>query len=332
MPDTELFRDELLIQLQQDFSDEEIEKILRAFDNAAKHFEIKRESTDLTITNGLPEEVKWFIASKAIANCSQGTINQYKYKLINFFGVVQKGIREVTANDIRLYLYWYKTHRNVNNHTLNHTRIVLNAFFGWCVNEGNVIDKNPAATVEKIKYQEPQRQPLTAYELEELRWNCDNIREKALIDFLFSTGLRISECANVKLSDINWGQRSVVVQHGKGDKARIVFFNAESELTLRKYLETRDDDCDGLFVSTRKPIHAIGTRALENIVTAIGKRAGIHAFPHKLRHTFATIGLNSGMPIEKLQKLLGHVKPETTLIYAKLDQVDLQLEHRRIYQ
>lgn len=332
MPDTELFRDELLSELQKEFSEEDLQKILAAFDKAAANFDIQHKSTDLITTDGLPEEVKWFIASKVIANCSEGTINQYKYKLINFFGVVQKSVQQITANDIRLYLYWYKTHRNVNNHTLNHTRIVLNAFFGWCVNEGNLIMKNPAATVEKIKYQEPQRQPLTAYELEVLRWHCQNIREKALVDFLFSTGLRISECANVKLSDINWGQRSVVIQHGKGDKARIVFFNAESELTLRKYLETRNDDCNGLFVSMRKPIHAIGTRALENIVTAIGKRAGIHAFPHKLRHTFATIGLNSGMPIEKLQKLLGHVKPETTLIYAKLDQVDLQLEHRRIYQ
>lgn len=103
----------------------------------------------------------------------------------------------------------------------------------------------------------------------------------------------------------------------------MVFFNAESELTLRKYLETRDDNCDGLFVSTRKPIRAISNRALENIIHEIGERAGIHAFPHKLRHTFATIGISSGMPIEKLQKLLGHVKPETTLIYAKLDEIEL---------
>ena len=113
---------------------------------------------------------------------------------------------------------------------------------------------------------------------------------------------------------------------------RIVYFNAEAEVTLRKYLETRDDECTGLFVTTRKPIHSLSIRSMEVIVNKIGERAGIPAFPHKIRHTFATYGLNGGMSLEKLQKLLGHAKPETTLIYAKLDQVELQHEHKRIYQ
>lgn len=331
MPNTELLRDELLLELTKEFTEDEIRKILAAFDRAASKFNITSKSLDLITTEGFPVEVKWFIAAKTVANYSMGTINQYRYKLINFFAVVQKTIPQITSNDIRLYLYWYKTNHGVGNHTLNQTRLVLSAFFGWCVKE-DIIVKNPVSKLEKIKYQEPQRQPLTPYELEELRWNCTTVREKALIDFLFSTGCRVSECAAVKLSDIDWEARSVIIRHGKGDKCRTVYFNAESELTLRKYLETRDDDCEGLFVSLRQPIHSISSRALENIVNAIGERAGIHAFPHKLRHTFATIGLNSGMSLDKLQKLLGHVKPETTMIYAKLGQDELQQEHKRIYQ
>ncbi len=331
MPNTELLRDELLSELVLEFSEEELLKILDAFDKAAQKYEIKLKSTDIIAVEGIPDEVKWFLASKVISNCSPGTVNQYKYKLFNFFQVVQKKVQDITSNDIRLYLYWYKTNRSVGNHTLDHTRRIITTFFTWCQGEG-LIPTNPAAKVEKIKFQQPQRQPLTPYELELLRWHCKNVREKALVDFLFSTGCRVSECAQVKLSDIDWDMRSVTIQHGKGDKKRVVFFNAESELTLRKYLETRDDNCDGLFVSTRKPIRAISNRALENIIHEIGERAGIHAFPHKLRHTFATIGISSGMPIEKLQKLLGHVKPETTLIYAKLDEIELQHEHKRIYQ
>lgn len=332
MPQTELLRDELITELVKDFTDEEILKILEAFDKASQNFNITSKSTDLIVLEDLPEEVKWFLAAKAVQNCSAKTLDQYRYKLINFFKVVQKPIRTITTNDIRLYLYWYKTHNNVGNHTLDHTRVILNTFFSWCVINDTTLTINPVAKIEKIKFQEPQRQALTPYELELLRWNCKDVREKAIVDFLFSTGCRVSECTQVKLTDINWNERAVNIRHGKGDKARIVYFNAESEVTLRKYLETRNDDCDSLFVTIRKPIHPLSIRSMEVMVNKIGERAGIPAFPHKIRHTFATYGLNSGMSLDKLQKLLGHANPETTLIYAKLDQAELQHEHRRIYQ
>lgn len=332
MPNTELLRDDFIDELLNDgFTEEEIIKILWAFDKASQNYSITHKSTDLITLEGMPEAVKWFLASKAVENCSEKTLRQYKYKLFNFFTTVQKQLDTINTNDIRLYLYWYKTNHNVSNHTLDHTRLVLNGFFAWCI-KNDVLTKNPMEKIEKIKFQQPQRTPLTSYELELLRWNCTAPREKALIDILFSTGCRVSECAAIQLSDINWEERSIIIQHGKGDKQRMVYFNAEAELSLRKYLETRNDDCEGLFVSTRKPIHSIQAHALENIVKAVGERAGIKAFPHKIRHTFATYGLNGGMSLDKLQKLLGHAKPETTLIYAKLDQVELQHEHRRIYQ
>lgn len=331
MPNTELFRDELISELAQDFTEEEILKILAAFDKASQKYNIVHKSTDIIPVDGIPEAVKWFIASKSVENCSLKTLDQYRYKLINFFSVVQKDITLITTNDVRLYLYWYKTNRGVGNHTLDHTRIILNTFFTWCV-KNDVITKNPVDKIEKIKFQEYQREALTPYELELLRWNCKDVREKAIVDFLFSTGCRVSECVAVQLCDIDWSNRAVVIHHGKGDKMRIVYFNAEAEVTLRKYLETRNDECTGLFVTTRKPIHSLSIRSMEVIVNKIGERAGIPAFPHKIRHTFATYGLNGGMSLEKLQKLLGHAKPETTLIYAKLDQVELQHEHKRIYQ
>ena len=331
MPNTELLRDDLIAELVLEFTDEEILKILKAFDKASQNYEITHKSTDIISLRGLPEEVKSFLASKGVENCSQKTLNQYRYKLVNFFAIVGKDVRNITTNDVRLYLYWYKTNHNVGNHTLDHTRIILNTFFAWCV-KNDVMTKNPVEKIAKIKFNAPPREPLTMYELELIRWNCNTIREKALVDFLFSTGCRVSECADVKLNDINWEERSVLIRHGKGDKSRYVYFNAESQVTLQKYLETRDDDCDSLFVSLRNPVHGIKPHAIENIIKAISERAGIPAFPHKFRHTFATVGLNAGMELPKLQKLLGHAKPETTLIYAKLIQDELQAEHRRIYQ
>ena len=123
----------------------------------------------------------------------------------------------------------------------------------------------------------------------------------------------------------------MIIRHGKGDKQRMVYFNAESELSLRKYLETRKDDNEALFVRQRSPYTRLSARAIENEIKGIGDRANIHAFPHRLRHTFATVGINGGMPLERLQTLMGHESPKTTLVYAKLDTTDLQREHRRVY-
>lgn len=327
---TERFRSEFRAQLLDLFPPDQVRNVLSAFDATSFNYDITAKPTEIINVDGIPEAVKNFIASKSIQNCSNGTLNQYLYRLVDFFKVVNKSIVDISTTDIRMYLYYYKTNHNASDHYRDNIRRILNTFFAWCVNNEYPI-RNPCANLEHIKFQEKIREPLTSYELELVRWNCRNIREKAIVDFMFSSGCRLSECSNVKISDINWTTRCVNIQHGKGDKQRYVYFNAESELTLRKYLETRNDDCDSLFVTVRKPYHQLSARSIEQIISAIGERAGIHTFPHKLRHTFATYGIRCGMPLEKLQALMGHKKPETTLIYAKLDQIDLQREHQRVY-
>ena len=333
MPQTnsyESFRNVLTMNLCSILSADQVGKVLEAVDLAMGDYDIVRKPVEIICQGGIPEIVKVFIASKAVANVSKGTLAQYNYKLQHFFSAVRKSYTDISPNDIRMYLYQFRQERNASDRYLESIRITLHGFFGWIVDNG-YLTCNPCAKVEKIRFQEKRREPLSNYELEYLRWNSKSIREKALIDFLFSTGVRISECADVRLSDINWENRSVLIRHGKGDKQRTVYFNAESELTLREYLKTRTDDTDALFVSNRSPHQPLQNHALENIISSVAERAGMHVFPHRLRHTFATSGLRGGMSLETLQALMGHVKPETTLIYAKLNQQDLQMAHQRVY-
>jgi len=326
----ELFRNELITRLESSLPQDQLRSVLAAFDATSSSYEIQRRQLDVITSGGIPDVVKWYLASKSIENLSEKTLMQYRYKLEKFFAAVRKPFQDIRPNDVRLYLANFKQARGASDRYMDNIRLTLNGFFAWLV-DNEYLMRNPCANIEKIKYQEKTREPLTAYQLEDLRWNCRSIREKALVDFFFSTGCRVSECAAVFLSDIDWSSRSVRIRHGKGNKERTVFFNAESELSLRKYLSTRDDDRDALFVSVRRPHNPLQPRALELIIRQIAERVNLRVFPHRLRHTFATSGLRGGMPLDKLQALMGHAKPETTLIYAKQDQTELRMEHRRVY-
>lgn len=330
MENNERFRNELASKLLDVLPPDKLREVLKAVDLTSTDYDISRKPVELITTEELPEVVKFYLASKAVENLSKKTLSQYRYKLINFFSAVRKSYADIAPNDIRLYLYGIKQTRNASDRYLDNIRITLHGFFDWLVCNDYLL-KNPCDKVEHIHFTERQRDPLTPYELEVFRDACETIREKALVDFLFSTGCRVSECSEVRLSDIDFNERSVLIRHGKGNKPRTVYFNAESELTLRKYLSTRSDATDALFVSVKVPYQPIGAHAIENVLKKISERAGMHVYPHKLRHTFATSGLRGGMPLDKLQALMGHENPETTLIYAKQCQQNLQLEHRRIY-
>ena len=330
MDNSEMFRNEFIQKLSEALPPDQIIRALSAFDLTSSGYEIERKSVEIITFDGIPEVVKHFIASKSIQNCSMGTLKQYRYKLIDFFNAVRKSYLDINAADIRLYLANFKKSRNVGDRYVENVRITINSFFEWLVDNEYLV-RNPCAKVEKIRFQAKERKALSAYELESIRFVCDNVREKALIDFLFSTGCRISECADVRLSDIDWNTRQVTIRHGKGDKSRRVYFNAEAEVSLKAYLATRSDNHDALFVSTKAPHQPLKVHAMQNIVKAVNDRSGIEVFPHKLRHTFATFGIRSGMQLPTLQMLMGHAKPETTMIYAKLQNNDLQREHERVY-
>ena len=326
----EQFREIVLFHLYGKLSDADLELVARAVDLSAQRFDITDKQMGIIKTDGNSEVLKYYLAAKAIAHLSMNTLKQYRYKLQHFLKTVNKAYSEITTNDIRVYLYNFKVERNASDRYVESVRVTINSFFQWLLGQG-ALQSNPCAIIDKIKYQEKKREPLTPYELENIRYNTKNAREKALIDFLFSTGMRVSECASVTLDDINWGKRSVIIRHGKGDKCRVVFFNSEAEVSLKEYMKSRKDSNINLFVGQKKPYKELSTHAIELIVKKVSGRANIKAYPHKLRHTFATFGLRNGMPLEKLQILLGHESPKTTMIYAKQNDEDVGYDYSRVY-
>ena len=327
---SEGFRNDLLSRLFGVLPQDEIQSVLQVIDTTLQDYDVHRKPVSLIVPGEIPEVVKFFLASKAVSNASPGTLKIYKLRLIDFFSVAKKAFQDITANDIRMYLYCCKNSRGASDSYLDNIRRILNSFFGWLVDNEYLV-RNPCAKVEHIKYQQHERKPLSSYDLEVLRWHCKTLREKAMIDLFFSSGIRLSEFHDLNKSDICWTDRSIVIRHGKGNKRRTVFFNAEAELSLRLYLNSRSDDNEALFVTIRAPHNRMGQKSIQNEINHIATRAGLHVHPHILRHTFATSGLRGGMPLETLQALIGHSEPKTTLIYAKLDNIDLQRAHSRIY-
>lgn len=327
---TERFRLEFATQISTILSQEQLRAVIDSFDLTMCDYEISRKQMGIITSDGYMEIVKHYLAAKAIANCSIKTLKQYTYKLQNFFTTIGKTYLDVTPADIRAYLNMYRVKHNASDTYRDNIRITLNSFFQWLVNNHR-ITSNPCANVEKVRCCQKVLRPLSPFELETCRIKTVDLREKALIDFFFSSGVRVSECASVRISDIDWQNRSVLIRHGKGNKQRIVYFNAESEISLRAYLNSRDDTTDALFVSKRAPHNQIGPHSLENILKKVGKRIGLHVHPHKLRRTFATHCIDAGMSLEQVQLLMGHASPATTMRYITQNNTRVQMEHRRVY-
>jgi integrase/recombinase XerD len=296
----------------------------------AERYEIRRKETALVPYNEeLPEIVKIYIVCKKIAGLSQETLDTYTRMLGLFFRALRKPMAEISSNDIRVYLYRYQHERGCSNRSLDKYRQYLSSFFSWAADEG-YIQSNPMRTIPAIKYEHKPRTNLTQLELEYLRQACSSPRDQAIIETLFSTGCRVSELAGLKKSDIDWNSKTVHL-FGKGSKHRTSFLNAKAEVALKTYLGTREDDCEYLFVTERKPYRQLKKEAVEKVVRNIAERSPekMHVTPHILRHTTATLAMQNGMPIADISKLLGHEKIDTTMIYAHTCMESVQAGHRK---
>lgn len=327
----EMFRTTIATRLQDYLPVKLLHDVLQQIDDVASQYEIKRTTTDLITISDEPEMVKMYLASLAIANKAMSTLGDYRMHLKRFFTHVKKPFNTVTANDIRLYMHEYQMESNLAKSSLDHVRTVIYGFYSWCVNQ-EIMERNPCKLVDKVKVPKKQLPPLEQIDLEYLRAGCQTPREKALVDFLVSSGCRIAECAALKLSDINFADRSVLIRHGKGDKQRVTCFNAESEVSLRVYLSSKKHESEYLFSRSRAPYGEISSTALRREICKIRKRVmqvPVKTTPHTLRRTMATLASDNGMPIQDIQLLLGHSSLDTTMRYVSRSDQKIQTSYRR---
>ena len=326
----EKFRSQFISRLSDHFDSEQINTIINELNIVASNYDIVQQERGL-IPYGevIPEVVKTFIACKKIEGYSVGTLTNYKHLLMSFFGYVRKPIEQITTNDIRVFLFAYQEERQCSCRTLDKYQTNLRAFFEWC-HEEHYTEINVAKRLKPIKHERKDKVALTQIELEELRNACRDIRERAIVEFIYSTGCRVSELCVLKKKDINWNADTVHL-FGKGSKHRTSFLNAKARYYLEQYLATRTDDSEYVFVSKRYPYGKLKKDAIEKVFRQL---SGIVGFdkkltPHILRHTTATTGLNNGMPIDEIQKMLGHSSVATTMIYAKTNIDNVQVDHKR---
>lgn len=279
--------------------------------------------------SNLNKRINSFLAAKKIDGLSAKTLKSYREMLTAFAAQVDKHVTKITTDDIRAYIGYLDEDRHLKDSSIQTHINTLRSFFSWLDME-DVIRKNPMRKIKSLKIDKLKaRKPLSPEQLEQLRDGCQTYKEKALVEFMVSSGCRLSEVVGIKVDTVDWQSRSVTVL-GKGNKERTVYFSVRAKLMLQVYLSQRRGG-DRLFSSSRAPYGQMTPRAVEKALKKIGERAGEErVYPHILRHTFASNALNGGMDITVIQHLLGHTDPKTTLIYAELAPRTIKYEYERV--
>lgn len=269
-----------------------------------------------------------FLSAKRIEGCSEKSLHYYDKTITAALNAIGKGVKHVTTEDLRSYLTEYQSKKKSSKVTMDNIRRILSSFFSWLEDEDYII-KSPVRRIHKVKTSKTIKETYTDENLELMRDNCGELRDLAMIDMLASTGMRVGEMVLLNRDDIDFNERECVV-FGKGDKERMVYFDARTKLHLQQYLDSRTDDNPALFVSLRSPHKRLTIGGIEVRLRELGKRLGINkVHPHKFRRTLATMAIDKGMPIEQLQRLLGHQRIDTTLQYAMVKQSNVKLAHRK---
>lgn len=272
--------------------------------------------------------VELFLAAKRIEGCSEKSLKYYKSTILALLDDLGKDVKHIVTDDIRTYLTEYQARKQSSKVTIDNIRRILSSFFSWLEDEDYIL-KSPVRRIHKVKTGTNIKETYTDEALELMRDNCTELRDLAIIDMLASTGMRVGEMVLLNREDIDFNERECVV-FGKGDKERIVYFDARTKIHLLNYLNSRNDDNPALFVSLQKPYNRLQISGVEVRLRQYGKRLGLNkVHPHKFRRTLATMAIDKGMPIEQLQQLLGHRRIDTTLQYAMVKQSNVKIAHRK---
>lgn len=323
----EIVKNEVLRNMIHQLKDEQYEKLKEVLDMVLVNYKIEEIKDEL---NGEDNQhyVESFLSSKRLEGCSEKTLHYYESTIQILLDKVQKHVKHVTTDDLRKYLTDYQNDHKSSRVTIDNIRRILSSFFSWLEDEDYIV-KSPVRRIHKVKSATTIKETYSDESLELMRDNCNSLRDLALIDILASTGMRVGELVLLNVDDINFNERECVV-FGKGDKERIVYFDARTKIHLQNYINSRNDENKALFVSIKKPYNRLSIGAIETIIRNLGKQLDIpKAHPHKFRRTLATKAIDKGMPIEQLQKLLGHQKIDTTLQYAMVKQSNVKIAHKR---
>ena len=306
------------------------EQLRRVLKHNLSGYEI-RQRADSTAEDASTENTQLtdaFLSAKRIEGCSEKSLSYYRKTIETMSEKIGKGITHITTNDLRSYLTDYQTERKSSKVTIDNIRRILSSFFSWLEDEDYIL-KSPVRRIHKVKTAVTIKETYTDEALETMRDHCDSLRDLALIDMLASTGMRVGELVLLNRDDINFEERECVV-FGKGSKERMVYFDARTKIHLQNYLAQRTDSNNALFVSLKAPYERLQIGGVESRLRELGKRLSLpRVHPHKFRRTLATMAIDKGMPVEQLQRLLGHQRIDTTLQYAMVKQSNVKIAHRK---
>lgn len=272
--------------------------------------------------------LRLFLTAKEVEGCSSRTIAYYESTIRHMTKAVKKPYTQIESDDLREYLSAYEAERNAGKVTIDNIRRILSSFFSWLEDEDYIV-KSPVRRIHRVKTATVAKEVLSDEDLETLRDGCSTMRDLALVDMLAATGMRIGELVGLNIADINLQERECIVT-GKGNKQRPVYFDARAKLHLQAYLDSRTDCSPALFVSLDANASRLSIGAIEARLRNLGKSCGIgRVHPHKFRRTLATHAIDKGMPIEQVQKLLGHARIDTTMHYAMVNQNNVKASHRK---
>lgn len=275
-----------------------------------------------------PNVVTAFISAKRIEGCSEKTLAYYQKTIETMIATVGKSAQQITTDDIRRYLTAYQLQRKSGKVTIDNIRRILATFYSWLEDEDYIV-KSPVRRIRKVKTAKVIKDTYSDEALEQMRDHCDSLRDLAIIDLLASSGMRVGELVALNREDINFNERECVV-FGKGNKERLVYFDARTKIHLQNYLTSRTDNDPALFVTLRAPHARLQIGGVEVRLRRLGEKLSIpKVHPHKFRRTLATAAIDKGMPIEQVQQLLGHQKIDTTMHYAMVKQQNVKLAHRK---
>lgn len=318
--------EEIMQQMLPHLDNAQLQKLEEVLEHSLFMYEISSKYTETE--DDSQKLIDAFVYAKRIEGCSEKTLKYYRTTIETMTEAIDKGVRHMQTDDLRAYLTEYQEKHGSSRVTIDNIRRILSSFFSWLEDEDHIL-KSPVRRIHKVKTATNIKETYTDEELEKMRDNCTELRDLAIVDMLASTGMRIGEMVLLNKADINFNERECVV-FGKGDKERVVYFDARTKIHLQNYIDGRTDDDPALFVTLRAPHERIKIGGIESRLREMGKALEIDkVHPHKFRRTLATMAIDKGMPIEQLQQLLGHKRIDTTLQYAMVKQSNVKQAHRK---